>query len=215
MRGGEVNISLGSQRARRPNAKAINPQPLKWKSHSPLWHFCFAEVGGQTETCCPGSRPSAAHPPGAHRAAVHHRPAALSDRKKNLPARQRRRPAPLSGLARRNSIFPVMTHHLGPPGGWISGHEDFVFPPDLTVFFKLRMDFVNCFMMQMSASLRRFGENLVFLLFSFQPLRTKDAYVFAPFQSWDGQHCKSRYTAETCLVNSFVIFYVACFVYLF
>lgn len=37
---------------------------------------------------------------------MHHRPAALPGRKKNLPARQRRRPAPLSGLAHRNSIFP-------------------------------------------------------------------------------------------------------------
>lgn len=179
-----MNISPGSQRARRPNAKATNPQPLKWKSHSPLWPFCFAEVGGQTETCCPGSRPSAAHPPGAHRAAVHHRPAALSDRKKNLPARQRRRPAPLSGLARRNSISPRDDAPSRPTRGlnfWSRGLRFSTRPHRF--FFKLRMDFVNCFMMQMSASLRRFGENLVFLLLSFQPLRTKDAYVFTPFQS--------------------------------
>lgn len=55
------------------------------------------------EARCGLSGPFAAHPPGAHRAAVREH-LSPGDWKDNLPARQRRQSAPLSGLASKNSI---------------------------------------------------------------------------------------------------------------
>lgn len=67
-----------------------------------LLPFCFAE-DGRMEACCDQSAPFPAHPPGAHRAAVREH-LSPCDWKDNLPARQRRQTAPLSGLASKNSI---------------------------------------------------------------------------------------------------------------
>lgn len=90
-----------------------------------LLPFCFAEDARMDDL----SGPFAAHPPGAHRAAVREH-LSPCDWKDNLPARQRRQSAPLSGLASKNSISIWRCIHLWPLRGWIWT----LFFQDLTVF---------------------------------------------------------------------------------